>query len=80
MPSLWFTEGRNAGEKTKRILIETGETSLGLEENFGISDLQPVEETSSFSPVSPSVMKADEPSRRENVPSKSDVSKAGWLK
>lgn len=43
--------------KAEKILIETGETT-GFDENFGISDLQPVEETDSFSPNVPEIQNA----------------------
>ncbi|OQR78370.1 hypothetical protein BIW11_06455 [Tropilaelaps mercedesae] len=46
--------------KHERILIETGGPTIPYDDDFGISDLQPVEETSSFSPISPSVVNADE--------------------
>lgn len=44
-----ISDKEKAEAKAQRILIETGDT-IGFDDDFGISDLQPVEETSSFSP------------------------------
>ncbi|OQR78371.1 hypothetical protein BIW11_02743 [Tropilaelaps mercedesae] len=49
--------------RAKRLLTETGETSVALESGFSISDLQPVEDTSSASPSSRGVRKKRRPKR-----------------